>query len=45
MTLELDHVGIGDEPGAALPVVSAVAAPGRPGSSPSRPSRRRCSRP
>ncbi|MCT9621194.1 hypothetical protein [Curtobacterium sp. C2H10] len=31
MTLELDHVGIGDEPGAALPVVSAVAAPGRPG--------------
>lgn len=31
MTLELDHVGIGDEPGAALPVVSAVAAPSRPG--------------
>lgn len=31
MTLELDHVGIGEEPGAALPVVSAVAAPGRPG--------------
>ncbi|WP_144710110.1 hypothetical protein [Curtobacterium pusillum] len=31
MTLELDHVGIGDEPGAPLPVVSAVAAPGRPG--------------
>ncbi|MFS2075062.1 hypothetical protein [Curtobacterium sp. CT11-133] len=31
MTLELDHVGIGDEPRAALPVVSAVAAPGRPG--------------
>ncbi|MFJ2977309.1 hypothetical protein ACIPEP_00500 [Curtobacterium sp. NPDC087082] len=31
MTLELDHVGIGDDPGAALPVVSAVAAPGRPG--------------
>jgi len=31
MTLELDHVGIGDEPGAALPVLSAVAAPGRPG--------------
>ncbi|WP_396290104.1 hypothetical protein [Curtobacterium sp. KT1] len=31
MTLELAHVGIGDEPGAALPVVSAVAAPGRPG--------------
>jgi hypothetical protein len=31
MTLELDHVGIGDEPGAPLPVVSAVAAAGRPG--------------
>lgn len=31
MTLELDHVGIGEEPGAALPVVSAVAAPGHPG--------------
>lgn len=31
MTLELDHVGIGEEPGAPLPVVSAVAAPGRPG--------------
>ncbi|WP_144756316.1 hypothetical protein [Curtobacterium pusillum] len=31
MTIELDHVGIGEEPGAALPVVSAVAAPGRPG--------------
>lgn len=31
MTLELAHVGIGEEPGAALPVVSAVAAPGRPG--------------
>ncbi len=31
MTLELDHVGIGDEPGAALPVVSAVAGPGHPG--------------
>ena len=31
MTLELDLVGIGEEPGAALPVVSAVAAPGRPG--------------
>ncbi len=31
MTLELDHVGIGEEPGAALPVVSAVAAPGAPG--------------
>ncbi|WFR68124.1 hypothetical protein P9139_07370 [Curtobacterium flaccumfaciens] len=31
MTLELDHVGIGEEPGAALPLVSAVAAPGRPG--------------
>lgn len=31
MTLELDHVGIGEEPGAALPVVSAVAGPGRPG--------------
>ncbi|ROP74771.1 hypothetical protein [Curtobacterium sp. PhB115] len=31
MTLELANVGIGDEPGAALPVVSAVAAPGRPG--------------
>lgn len=30
-TLELDHVGIGDEPGAALPPVSAVAGPGRPG--------------
>lgn len=30
-TLELDHVGIGDEPGAALPTVSAVAGPGRPG--------------
>lgn len=30
-TLELDHVGIGDEPGAALPVVSAVAGPRRPG--------------
>ncbi|MGW8429561.1 hypothetical protein ACWGJ9_00410 [Curtobacterium citreum] len=30
-TLELDHVGIGEEPGAALPVVSAVAGPGRPG--------------
>lgn len=31
MTLALDHVGIGSEPGAALPVVSAVAAPGTPG--------------
>jgi hypothetical protein len=31
MTLELDHVGIGEDPGAPLPVVSAVAAPGRPG--------------
>lgn len=31
MNLELDHVGIGEEPGAALPVVSAVAAPGHPG--------------
>jgi len=31
MTLELDHVGIGEEPGAALPIVSAVAHPGRPG--------------
>jgi len=31
MTLELDHVGIGEEPGAPLPVVSAVAAPGHPG--------------
>lgn len=31
MTLELDHVGIGEEPGAELPVVSAVAAPGHPG--------------
>ncbi|MGL3198680.1 MULTISPECIES: hypothetical protein [Curtobacterium] len=30
-TLELDHVGIGEEPGAALPTVSAVAGPGRPG--------------
>ncbi len=30
-TLELDHVGIGDEPGAALPTVSAIAGPGRPG--------------
>jgi ABC-2 type transport system ATP-binding protein len=31
MTLELAAVGIGTEPGAALPVVSAVAAPGHPG--------------
>ena len=31
MTLELDHVRIGEEPGAALPVVSVVAAPGHPG--------------
>lgn len=31
MTLELDLVGIGEEPGAALPAVSVVAAPGRPG--------------
>jgi ABC-2 type transport system ATP-binding protein len=31
VTLELDRVGIGSEPGAALPVVSAVAGPGAPG--------------
>lgn len=31
MTLELAAVGIGTEPGAALPVVSAVAGPGHPG--------------
>lgn len=31
MTLELAAVGIGTEPGAALPAVSAVAAPGHPG--------------
>lgn len=31
MTLELAAVGIGTGPGAALPVVSAVAAPGHPG--------------
>jgi ABC-2 type transport system ATP-binding protein len=31
MTLELAAVGIGTEPGAPLPVVSAVAAPGHPG--------------
>lgn len=30
-TLEIDTAGIGDEPGAALPVVSAVAGPHRPG--------------
>ncbi|MFZ6991312.1 hypothetical protein ACO0E1_05430 [Curtobacterium sp. RRHDQ66] len=30
-TLEIDHAGIGEEPGAALPVVSAVAGPHRPG--------------
>lgn len=31
MILELDRVALGDDPGAALPPVSAVAAPGRPG--------------
>jgi hypothetical protein len=31
MTLELDSVGIGTDPGAPLPVVSAVAGPRRPG--------------
>jgi ABC-2 type transport system ATP-binding protein len=30
-TIEIDHAGIGDEPGAPLPVVSAVAGPYRPG--------------
>lgn len=30
-TIEIDHAGIGDEPGAPLPVVSAVAGPHRPG--------------
>ncbi|WP_144762186.1 hypothetical protein [Curtobacterium sp. 9128] len=30
-TLEIDTAGIGEEPGAALPVVSAVAGPHRPG--------------
>jgi hypothetical protein len=30
-TLEIDTAGIGNEPGAALPVVSAVAGPYRPG--------------
>jgi ABC-2 type transport system ATP-binding protein len=30
-TIEIDHAGIGDEPGAPLPVVSTVAGPYRPG--------------